>query len=209
MKVIITLIKDYFFHIESYFLSKKYKIEQTKLDSNKKLTVVLIPGFFEPINMFSKLKYHIAKSNLANIVEFRLGLQSIQSLETNTKKLREILKNYNNTILLIGHSKGGLIGYKYLFKYKDENSYLITISTPFNKAIPIFKDFREKHLHKKHLANYYSRFDTVVFPQKALKLNDSIDKKLKDLGHGRILISQELINDIVLIIEKLSNGDIE
>ncbi len=181
-----------------------------------KIPIILIPGLFE--------KWHFLKAIADPLSLKGHPVYVIEHLKYNSteipraaKLVRELIEQKNlKEVVIIAHSKGGLIG-KYLLTFYNEDERtkrLITIASPFaGSAITKFfshKAVRElspdsdiiKDLHKEKKANgkitsIYGVFDNHVWPESSCHLKGAKNIQVKTYGHHKMLSDKRVIEAVM------------
>ncbi|SRR5258708_7023210 len=181
--------------------------------------IILIPGFtgtwkyLEDLgNFFNKngFKIHTISDIEPNIYKIKYSVEKTKNY---------ILQNKLDGVILIAHSKGGIIS-RYLLNDKEiENKIkkVINISVPnkgsilglysFNNAhelIPwsrIIQDLRNQKEELKKVLNIYGVFDNVIIPNKSLYLENAENIKTNIIGHVKTVKSPKIWR---IILEKIS-----
>ncbi len=129
-------------------------------------------------------------------------------------------KNNLTNIIIVGHSKGGLIG-KYLLldeKYDNAIKVIIAIATPFAggklaKLVP-HKSYRElspnskllKKLQENNSANskivsIFPQFDPLIWSKESSYLEGAKNIELDKKGHDAIITDLDAIQEVIKQIE--------
>lgn len=213
---ILNLHKEYLYLLKKFFVSH---FPPQKWSVGNKGNVILVPGFMDDhvfltaiANALNAIGYkiHILK-------DFDTTFQSIQDLAQELVSF--IQANNLDNIVLVAHSKGGIIS-RYVLEYYPEINLMIkkifTISTPHQGTVfgklnkfhldqlapgsKIINDLnvQKDNLHK--IVNIYPRVDNSIVPNKNLILAGAENHQVDIVGHTRILNSVECIN---IILEKV------
>lgn len=144
------------------------------------------------------------------------GYNSRGKIINNVEYVRKYIEsNKLKNIILIGHSKGGIVA-RYLLKSKisKEVSKTIIIATPNNGTklayLKIFNLYELqpnslilKNLRKEANLQIYNIFPTIdnhVIPNSSLKLKGANNIEIHITGHTRIVESKALLNKIESIL---------
>lgn len=178
----------------------------------KKGDIVLIQGLLSNPLDLEKLGNHL------NSIGYRIHiLQKLRNNTMKTKKAMGILENYISTnrlenIILVGHSKGGIIIKYFLNNSQHANKVKIAfcISTPFKGSFLAYFIFREfsptsqlirninlKKSVNKRVINLYSKFDELIIPNKNLLLDNAKNIRVDVIGHVRAVFSRKTYKEIV------------
>ena len=181
-----------------------------------KLPVILIPGVTTKWQFLKAVADPISlKGHPVYVVE-KLGY-NIKSIDDSAKLVRELIdeKDLHN-VIVIAHSKGGLIA-EYLLTFHNEDNRVkkaITIATPFLgshavRFLPgkVFKELSpESEMIKKlnadtainhKIVSIYGEYDNHVWPTGNCRLEGAKNIQVNVFGHHKILFNKE-VHKIVL-----------
>jgi triacylglycerol lipase len=224
MKAIIYWIIDTYYFVYSKLLMLIFKNPpKSYLDSSdkSKKPIVLIPGNFNMWAYFKKITNCISKLKHPIYTVKELGW-NIRSVRASAEIVREIIdKNNLKNVILLGHSKGGIIGkYMLIHENKDNKiSRLIAIATPFlgsdladHAPIKSFQELspknrliREINLNKKvnhKIISIMPEFDNNVFDNES-RLPQAVNIKIPTKGHHRVLFDNKTVEKITELIKTL------
>jgi pimeloyl-ACP methyl ester carboxylesterase len=180
-----------------------------------KSPIILIPGIFGKWTFLQDLGDDISKKGHPVFIVSKLGY-NLAGIPASSKIVRELIERYNlENVILIGHSKGGLIG-KYLLLHKNEDERikgLIAIATPFSgtrsvqriplslyrEVSPQSKLIQELKSHTEvnsRIVSIFPEFDNLVSSESGSWLDGAKNIALKTSGHHNILFTQQL-RDVV------------
>ncbi len=195
----------------------------TRSQATKKTPIILLPGL--------SLRWGFLKSLGDFLAIHGYPIYLVPALKSNFKSVAQsaeivkaiIQENDLHNVIIIGHSKGGIIG-KYLLLHHNQDDRItgiIALATPFNgtslgKLIPhhSYAEFlphgelmqllqkNQKHNHK--IISIAPSWDNHIWPQNGSFLEGAENIKLKGYGHHRILFSKELHETVLYAIEKLA-----
>ena len=190
---------------------------------DKKAPIILIPGISNKWGFLKHLGDKIsAKGHPVYIVnELKFNIFDIQ---TSAKIVREIIdKNNLEKAIIVGHSKGGLIGkYFLVHENKDEKvKGLIAIATPFSgsklanqipgrahkELAPESKVIGELNSHKEYnfkIISIMPEFDNHVWHEKGSFLQGALNIKVPIKGHHKIVFDKDVIKKIIELIGKFN-----
>ena len=182
----------------------------------KKAPVILIPGL---LSTWHALRHIANKLSLEGH-----PIYILEGLGYNTKKISEgadlldqlIMNRHLENVILVSHSKGGLIG-KYLLAFRNSGKHikkLITVATPFaGSQIVHFVPFKpHKELHptssgikelqdqttvNHKIVSIYGIFDNHVWPLTSCHLEGAKNIEVPIAGHHSLL-SEEKVKEIIL-----------
>src|SRR3989344_2169776 len=203
--------------LENYVF-RKIPRKPKKWNSGKKGNVVLVHGFGgnwsylkEIGNFVNKLGYRVHVLN-------ELGV-NLKPIFESYKILEKYIDNNNlKNLILIGHSKGGIIS-KYFIDNSpltDRVKLIISIASPFggtqlgrlkilntHEFLPdsaIIQKLNAKTSKNKLFINLFSRKDDVVIPNQNLILKGAKNIKVEVDGHLGILESEKTLREIDKIL---------
>jgi triacylglycerol esterase/lipase EstA (alpha/beta hydrolase family) len=182
--------------------------------------IILIPGVFE--------KWHFLK-----VVADPLSLKghpiyAVEHIGYNTKEIhrtakliRELIEEKNlRRVIIIAHSKGGLIG-KYILAFHNQDERVekvITIATPFQgsgivKFVPhralkelspessVVQALSERKEVNHRIVSIFGIFDNHVWPESSCNLEGAKNIQVETYGHHRILFSAKVREIIMSEVE--------
>jgi len=178
--------------------------------------LILIPGVMQKWNVFRRVGRELAKNGYR--VHVVAGLKRNMGAIAGAAELVEDYINKNNLrrVVVIGHSKGGLIG-KYLLANNNQNGKIIkviAISTPFGgslraKRIPfgsrkelipnsiLLSELAKRSDVNKNITSIFGKFDALVKPLASCRLEGAKNIQIDVYGHHGILFSKE-IGEVIL-----------
>ena len=188
-----------------------------------KVPIILIPGISNKWGFLKHLGDSISRKghpvHTVNKLKF-----NFLDISTSAKIVREIIdKNNLEKAIIIGHSKGGLIG-KYLLIHENKDNRikrLIAIGAPFSgsklakisprisfkELTPESKIIQEMNSHKEvnsKIVSIMPGFDNHVWHEKGSNLEGAINITVPTYGHHKILFDKDVINKIIELIEKFN-----
>lgn len=219
-----------------YYLIDQYRGTKTLLHSlvfrnppakysaskeSEKPDVILVQGIAQKWNVFRQLgkelagrgyRLHIIEGIKRNMMSVSQASQIVDDCIQNAK-----LKN----AVVIGHSKGGLIG-KYLLAHKNNGGTVkkvIAISTPFggtfhaklipgkahNELLPdsvLLTDLAGYRDSNKQIVCVYGKFDNLINPLASCNLNGAKNIQVEAYGHHSILFNENLGKVILNELDK-------
>jgi predicted alpha/beta hydrolase family esterase len=217
-------IRDYLYAIHRHnysFIFRKPPKHYLGYVKENKAPVILIPGLYE--------KWHFIKA-----IADPLSLQGhpiyvLEHLGYNTKEIGHVAKLIRELIdekklrdvVIVAHSKGGLIG-KHLLAFDNQDGKikkLIAIATPFSGShiVKFIHHKSAKELHPdseiiKKLTNekridhkivsIFGTFDNHIWPESSSYLEGAKNIQVKAYGHHKILSNREVKNIILAEVEQ-------
>jgi len=151
-------------------------------------------------------RVHILTGLRANTMPLKRGVELAE---------KYISEHKLNNLVVIGHSKGGLIG-RYLMQSDLVGSKirrLFMVATPNQgswaalghyrawEMLPISKTLgllRESEDMRHKITNFYPKVDTLVVPNNNMILPGVENVCIKEVGHANVLRSDELIGQITM-----------
>lgn len=152
----------------------------------------------------------------------KLG-SNLQTIPKSAALVREIIdKNDLKNVIIIGHSKGGLIG-KYLLIHHNSDhriKNLLAIASPFSgtslakfvparsfkevsPTSPVIQELSERTDVNKKIISIFPSFDNHIWPQGGSNLPGAKNIKVKVKGHHRILFDNATKKTIINCIKNL------
>ena len=208
---------DYAYAIKKHIHSivRRKRPNHYVLDTDDKGDVILIPGVYEQWHFLKRIGDILSREGYSiHIVE---GIKrNSQEIHKESSKLHAFIeKSKLSNVILIAHSKGGLVGKHYLIHHNKNNKVvkLIAIATPFSGSyiakIVGTRAIKELHPESESIkelksATEVNRAITSIFPKSDNHIwhdNQSFLENGKNIvlkvsGHHRILDSKELIKVI-------------
>ncbi|OGI63440.1 hypothetical protein A2818_00750 [Candidatus Nomurabacteria bacterium RIFCSPHIGHO2_01_FULL_40_12] len=189
-----------------------------------KVPVIILPGLFARWGFLKPIGDHI--SLLGHPVYIVPGLgNNITDIPASAKKVRHIIEENNlKNVIILAHSKGGLIG-KYLLLHEDSKHKvkgMIAIATPWHgssmgKFIPfssvqevtneskIIKYLREHSEVNGKIISIIPSYDNIIWHPKGSYLKGALENiKVEIAGHARITNDKIVWNYVIESIEKIT-----
>ncbi len=176
-------------------------------------SIIIIPGVLEKWHFLKSIADPLSiKGYAIYVMENGYNTQSIKSSAKLIGRLisQEKLKN----VIIIAHSKGGLIGKQVLLNDKHKRvKKLIAIATPFEgskivKLLPhkVFKELspeskqifelKKARAINKKITSIYGKFDNHVWPETSSVLEGAENIQINAYGHHKILANKKLLQII-------------
>lgn len=186
-----------------------------------KVPIILIPGIANKWGFLKHLADSISTKGHPVYIVDKLKFNFFD-IKTSAKIVREIIdKNNLEKAIIVGHSKGGLIGKYFLIHENKDNRIngLITIGAPFSGSrlanFTLHKSFRELAPQSKIIREMKSNiivnskiisimpeFDTRVWHEKGSFLSGATNITVKINGHHKIVFDRDVISKIIELIGK-------
>lgn len=188
-----------------------------------KVPIILIPGIANKWGFLKHLADFIsAKGHPVYIVD-KLKFNFFD-IKTSAEIVREIIdKNNLEKAIIVGHSKGGLIGKYFLIHENKDNRIngLIAIGAPFSGSrlanYTLHKSFKELSPQSRTIREMKSNitvnskiisimpaFDTRVWHKEGSNLLGAINIKVQINGHHKVIFDKNAINQIIESIGKFN-----
>jgi pimeloyl-ACP methyl ester carboxylesterase len=201
---------DYLYLLKGHtqvFLYRKPPNHYLSFIKEGKVPIVCIPGVFESWQVMKSIADDISKDGhpVYVIPELKDNLKSIPDSAFIVEKL--IKQNKLHNVIIVAHSKGGLIG-KYLLAYLNENKSVkgvIAIATPFSGTKParfikhaaiqefspqsdVILDLQRKAKVNNKIISIYPEFDNHIWSEAGSYLDGALDNiAVKTQGHHKVI----------------------
>lgn len=181
-----------------------------------KFPIILIPGIFSKWHFLKFFADPISHRGHPVYVVRALG-SNIGEISHSAKIIRKLIDEKNlHDVIIIAHSKGGLIG-KYLLGFLNRDNRIkkvIAIATPFGGSymVKYFKLKALAELHpqsrailelkaqrevNRHIVSVFGVFDNHVWPEASCRVEGAKNIEVNTHGHHKILFDKK-VRDIVL-----------
>lgn len=185
--------------------------------------VILIPGIVAKWNFLENIGDKISLKGHPTYIVPKLGYNLID-IPHSAKIVREVIdKNGLQDVVIVGHSKGGLIG-KYLMIHNNQDKRikgLVAIATPFAgvpvvRTVPVkmfeevspesklIKDMNNHTDVNSDIVTIYPVYDNLVWDIMNCYLPGAKNIEIKESGHHKLLFNKDLIKKVVTSINFLS-----
>lgn len=186
--------------------------------------VIIIPGYLARWAVMKSISDDVSKLGHPVYVLPHLG-NNMKDIPSSAKIVYDLISEKNlKNVIIVGHSKGGLIG-KYLMVHFDKDQKvvgMITIGTPHmgSNLASYFKFIKSNEFHPTHqiikeLTGYpevnkriitiSASFDNFVWHENKTILNGALDNlHVAVAGHNRLIFDNEVKEKVIASIEKLS-----
>lgn len=213
-----------------------------------KTPIILVPGFLEkwgflkplgdflasnghPIFVIPRLGHNIADIPSASSTLRQVVVQAlpnlghhIQDVRIEAKKLRQYIDQQNlSQVVIVAHSKGGLIGKYYLVHQNQDQRVvgMVAVATPFKGSAlakliphPSVQELTARHqiiqaleTHKAvnhQIISIYPTFDNHIWTENGSFLEGAENIQVKLNGHHRVLFDRGVQNLILKSVDKLT-----
>lgn len=191
-----------------------------------KVPVIILSGLSGRWAFMKKIGDHISLLGYPVYIVPKLS-NNFGDIPTSAKKVREVIEENNlKKIVIVAHSKGGLIG-KYLLLHEDPEKRIkgvIAIATPFHgsalgKLIPhsafrelsheseIIKYLEEHPQVNNKIVSIIPSYDNIIWHPEGSYLEGAMDNiKLEVAGHNLVLKDKIVWDKVSEWIEKISRS---
>jgi len=189
-----------------------------------KVPVIILPGIFSRWALLKPLADHISLLGHPVYIVPKLG-NNTGDIPSSSKKVLEVIEENNlKNVIIVAHSKGGLIT-KYLLTHDNTNHAvkgLIAVATPFHGSsmgsfIPhhstkelgadsgIIRYLESHNESNNKIVSIIPEYDNHVWNEKGSYLEGALQNvSVKVMGHHRVLGSKEVQNVVMDWIEKIT-----
>jgi hypothetical protein len=190
-----------------------------------KVPVVIIPGILGKWSFMKKIADTISHLGHPVYVVPNLGY-NLYSVPESSAMVNEVIKKENLTnVILVAHSKGGLIGKHVLIHHNSSNAILgmVSVATPYSgssmaKLLPydpvreLLKDnstIRDLQSHEQvnsKIVSICPLYDNHVWAEEGSHLKGAKNIDVDVHGHHKIVYDKEVIRNIVVSIEEITQA---
>lgn len=179
--------------------------------------VVLIPGYGGNYIFFEKL------GNYMNGKGYRIVTPDVfdgyGTIDSQASKFADIISKSDHEVVIIGHSRGALVGKIVMDNYPEANKKiekLISISAPWQGSLIGYLPFlnlnelrpdsvvigklNEAKDNWDKIVGYKAKYDDRVIPNSGLEIDRLDIKTIEVVGHSRILFDDQLLKDLEGVI---------
>jgi len=185
-----------------------------------KKPVILIPGIFEKWHFLKAVADPLSLLGHPIYVLERMGYNT-REIPHSAKLIRELIEEKNlRHVVIVAHSKGGLIG-KYVLAFYNQDKRVekvIAIATPFKGSamatfIPgkaaeelsprskIIETLSERKEVNHKITSVFGVFDNHVWPESSCSLEGAKNIQVEVRGHHKILFDKKVREIVVSEIE--------
>ncbi len=197
----------------------KHYLDYVKED---KSPIILIPGIYEKWHFLKYIADPLSLKGHPVYVLEKLGYNT-KEIKHAAQLLRELIDENNlQDVIILSHSKGGLIG-KYLLAFLNQDKKIkkmITVATPFAgsyivKYIPhrsakelhpdseIIKKLQENKEVNHKIVSIFGVFDNHAWPAQSCFLEGAKNIEVNTYGHHKILFDKKVKEIILSEVENL------
>jgi len=223
-------IKDYVYLVSisaSTYFTRTPPAHYTENTKEGKVPIIFLPGIFERWTFLKPLADHISSLGHPVYVVPQLGPNNILDIPSSARKTYEVISENNlSNVIIVAHSKGGLIG-KYLMLHEDKRGQvigLIAVATPFHgssigKFFPHYSiaellidsgviKYLEKHIEiNKKIVSIIPSYDNIIWHKDGSHLEGALrNLTVPVAGHHRVLADKYVWNIITNWIDKITSS---
>jgi len=186
--------------------------------------VILVPGHSNKWGFLKKLADSISRLGYPLHIPHKLGL-NLFDIPSSAKIVRDVIdENKLKKVVLIGHSKGGIVG-KYLLMHGNKDgriSHLIAIAAPFSgtnivnnlpykflkELSPKSKIIQEMNSNSEvnsKIISIMPEFDNHVWSEKGSYLEGALNITVPIKGHHKIVFDKDVINKVIELTDLHTN----
>ncbi|MDX1535384.1 MAG: alpha/beta hydrolase [Candidatus Spechtbacterales bacterium] len=187
----------------------------------KKTAILLIPGILERWGFLRYFANTLSGEGYPIYTLTGLGYNT-KSIHDSAKMVQEFIKEKNlKKVIILAHSKGGIIGREVLSSYNQDGRIikLIAIASPFrgskiSRAIPFrpFKELTPKSVAKispknsdadDKIVSICGYFDNHIWPNNSCELPGAENIEVDIYGHHKILANKKVLK---IVKEKIKEA---
>lgn len=218
-------IKDYLHLLKGYslmYLHNKAPSHYLSFTIEGKVSVILIPGIAEKWGFLKSLGDKISLGGHPVYIVPKLG-HNLTDIPKSAKIIKDLIEeNKLKNVIIVAHSKGGLIA-KYLLVHFNKNNDVrgvIAIATPFSGSVlarlvrhksfkelspdsQLIQDLNSDTTVNNKIISIYPSYDNLAPKGSVLTYAENIKVNVK--GHHKILFDKQAQDVVIEKINKLTN----
>lgn len=203
------------------FIVQKPPAHYLGYTKENKAPIILIPGMFSKWNFLKSIADPLSLKGHPIYVLGHLGYNT-QEIHHASKLVHDFIEEKGlDKIIVVSHSKGGLVGKHVLAFHNRQNKVkkLITIATPFGgseiakiaplksvrELVPeseIIQTLQQKKEVNNKIVSIFGVFDNHVWPESSCRLEGAKNIQVNAYGHHKILASKEVVEAVLVEVEK-------
>lgn len=208
------------------FIVQKPPVHYLGYIEKNKVPVILIPGLFIKWNFLKSIADPLSLRGHPIYVLGHLGYNT-EEIHQAAKLVSDFIEEKKlSNIVIVSHSKGGLVG-KHVLVFHNQHhrvKKLITIATPFGgteiaKLVPlkivrelrpeseIIQTLSQKKEVNNKIVSIFGIFDNHIWPESSCRLDGAKNIQVKAHGHHSILANREVIGVVLSEVEKMSKAN--
>lgn len=190
-----------------------------------KVPVVIIPGILGKWSFMKRIADTISHLGHPVYVVPNLGY-NLYSVPDSSKIVYDVIKQENlSNVILVAHSKGGLIGKHVLIHHNSNNAILgmVSVATPYSgsamaKLVPYdpirellkdsatIKDLESHEQVNSKIVSIRPRYDNHVWAEEGSHLKGAKNIDVEVHGHHKVVYDKEVIGLVVGEIEEMTQA---
>lgn len=200
-------------------------VKSQPVTDNRKSVIILVPGYLMNDGSMWILRWRLLRDGFT--VRIFTPLDKLSSIDNQARRLGEFIASIINgdpSLILIGHSMGGLVCRQYVAEYSHESPKvcgLVTLGTPhrgtrlWSAGIgAVVRDLRPRspflvQLEKKSAAQHIpqrlsiaSDFDELIIPNEHADYSGAEQRTVHLVGHFRLVLSARVYEQIHQFLKK-------
>ena len=215
------------------FFHKRPPRSYTDISTHNKKPVILVPGILGTWAFMKRLGDKLSSAGHPVYVVPGLGY-NLEDIPTSAEKLKKVVERISKKeisenvtdekdreIVIVGHSKGGLVAKQFLTHYNDDNKVVgvIAIATPFSgsdmaklildepfqeltKESDIINEMKKHASVNSKIISIIPEFDNHVWAEEGSYLEGAENIKVPVRGHHKILFDEGVEN---IVLEKIES----
>lgn len=207
------------------YIFRKPPENYKEFDADKNFPIIVIQGYMDRWGFMKSIADEISNSGYPVFVIPKLE-NNLNDISNSAKSVEDFIEEQKlKNVLIVGHSKGGLIG-KYILVNLNKNKYvigLVAISTPyvgsrmanyfkflksnqFNPENKLIQELWSHHEVNKKIIAIFPKIDNVIWSKDKNSLEGALENiYVEKSGHHRILFDKDVQEKIISSIKKLIN----
>lgn len=188
-----------------------------------KVPVIIIPGVFNRWSFMKKIADEISSEGHPVHVVSGLGYNLFSIPKSSDQVASIIEKEDVHNVVIVSHSKGGLIGKHVLVHHNSDNRILgmVSIATPYSgsemaKLLPIsplnelrtggdiISDLHLNTVVNSNIVSLIPEYDNHVWAVEGCYLEGAKNIQVKVHGHHKVLYDEHVITTVISSIDELS-----
>ena len=186
-----------------------------------KAAVILIPGILGKWSFMKKMGDNISLEGHPVYIVPKLGY-NIASIPSSAEKIKELADGISGKIVIVAHSKGGLIG-KYFLAHHNQNQKvlgMVAVASPFTGSalanlIPhdSFRELKndskiienlEKHNEiNNKIISIIPEYDNHVLAERGSFLPGAVNIEVNVKGHHKVIFDKDVIKIVIEEVNKM------
>lgn len=217
---------DYLYMIHGAFSSIVYMRPPAHYQGyvvDNKVPVIIIPGIFEKWSFMKKIADNVSHLGHPVYIVPNLGY-NLYTIPNSSLMVANVIEKENlSNVVLVAHSKGGLIGKHLLIHHNKENKILgmVSIATPYSgssmaKLVPldpvqellkdaeVIQDLRAHTTVNHKIVSIRPQYDNHIWAEEGSHLDGAKNILVDVHGHHKILYNKQVVSIIKDSIEEIT-----